>query len=82
MNELEYREALTPMPVQCAAEDDAYYHRMKHEVKISQLDYGYVVSVGCKSFAIETPEKLLAYLTEYITKPGETEKKFYAKELF
>lgn len=79
MNDLEYCvEALSPMPL-INADDDT---RMKYNIQINQLDYGYVVNVGCKTFAIETPEKLLKYITEYINNPGEAEKKFYSKELF
>jgi hypothetical protein len=42
-------------------------------ITIKQLDLGYVVKVGCKSFAIETKEKLLDALEAYLTKPDEIE---------
>ena len=81
MNDLEYcEEAVGTMPPRLIDLNDDT--RMKYNVQISQLDYGYVVNVGCKSFAVETPEKLLKYITEYINNPGETEKKFYTQELF
>ena len=50
-----------------------------HEVGITFLDRGCLVSVGCKSFAFESAEKAIAELTAYIKDPiGVVEK--YAPE--
>ncbi len=42
-----------------------------NEVNIRQLDYGYVVTVGCQIFAFETPEKLIEKLTAYVNCPNK-----------
>lgn len=46
------------------------------EIKIEQLNYGYIVKVGCSSFAIETAERLIEKLSEYIKEPQATESKW------
>jgi hypothetical protein len=51
------------------------------EIRISQLDFGYVVNVGCQSFAIESAEKLLEKLAEYIKEPAKTEEKWFKTRL-
>lgn len=50
------------------------------EISISELNYGYIVRVGCHSFAIESSEKLLQALNEYIKSPSLTEEKWYKNE--
>ena len=40
---------------------------------VSKLNYGYVVNVGCHSFAIEAKENLIKLLTEYISDPNAKE---------
>jgi hypothetical protein len=47
-------------------------------INIEQLDLGYVVRVGCQSFAIETSSKLISALGEYLNAPNETEKKWFS----
>jgi hypothetical protein len=49
---------------------------------IRQLNRGYVVEVGCQTFAIGTSGELISKLTEYISEPEKTEKKWFNKELF
>lgn len=44
---------------------------------VRQLNFGYVVEVGCHSFAIETKEKLVKLVSDYINTPDETEKKWF-----
>jgi len=41
-----------------------------------------MVNIGCHIFAFETPERLIEKLSEYITKPLETEEKWFKGELF
>jgi len=53
-----------------------------YDVHISQLDHGYQVSVGCKTFAIESASKLIGLLTEYLHNPALTEQKFEDGKLF
>ena len=43
-------------------------------VRIIPLNHGYMVEIGCQSFAIETSSKLLANLHEYLNSPQEVEK--------
>lgn len=51
-------------------------------IGIEQLNYGYLVKVGCNTFAIETAEKLIGKLAAYIKNPAETEKKWFDGDLF
>jgi hypothetical protein len=51
------------------------------EISIKALNFGFIVKVGCHSFAIETPDKLVTVLGEYLNKPTETEKKWFSGEL-
>lgn len=50
------------------------------EISISELNYGYLVRVGCHSFAVESSETLLDALKEYILNPSLTEEKWYKNE--
>ena len=51
------------------------------EVKIEQLNHGYLVRVGCQRFAIETSEKLLSLLSDYMKFPADTEKAWFDGKL-
>lgn len=51
------------------------------EIRIRQLDYGYVLNVGCKEIALDKPEKILFALKQYLKDPAGTEKKFLNGEL-
>lgn len=51
-------------------------------IQIQQLNHGYIVEVGCHSFAIEKPYDLVAKLSEYINNPLDTEKKWQDGKLF
>ena len=50
-----------------------------YNVNIETLDFGYVVRVGCKSFAFETKEKMIEKLLEYLNNPAEKQKQFREK---
>ena len=52
-----------------------------YEFTISTLDHGYMIRVGCKSFAIESKETLLNMVTKYFNNPGELQKQFRNKTL-
>lgn len=45
---------------------------------VEQLNFGYIVRVGCHSFAIETHEKVSKLVGEYLANPSGTERKWYA----
>jgi hypothetical protein len=49
---------------------------------VQPLDHGYIVQVGCTSFAIESKERLIEKLAAYITDPAGTEAKWNNKTLF
>lgn len=51
-------------------------------IQINQLNRGYVVVVGCQSFAIENSSTLIAKLAEYINSPAATEQKWNEWKLF
>lgn len=46
------------------------------EINITQLDYGYIVKVGCKTFALDTPDKIIFALKQYFRNPENTEHQF------
>lgn len=52
--------------------NDKPYH-----ISIEGLDYGYLVRVGCQTVAVETKEKVIAKLTEYLENPSEFQKKWF-----
>lgn len=54
---------------------------MRH-LTIKQLDHGYVVEVGCKSFAVPSKEELCKYLIRYINNPVAMEKEYWEGEIF
>jgi hypothetical protein len=51
-----------------------------HEVGITFLDRGCLVSVGCKSFAFENHEEAIAELIAYIKDPIGVGKKYAPEE--
>lgn len=50
--------------------------RGKYPITIHHLDFGYNVKIGCQTFAVETPEKLLKNLEAYLKDPSGTERKW------
>jgi hypothetical protein len=63
-----------------AVRHDTYYVE-NYEIKIETLEYGYVLAVGCKRFAITDKETLLSMLTKYINNPAELQKQYHNKTL-
>jgi len=53
-----------------------------YDTHIEQLDNGYVVRVGCKSFAIGTKDELITLLTRYIKFPDLIEEEFMTGKLY
>ena len=51
------------------------------EINIRPLNHGYVVNIGCQTFAIESIEKLISNLEKYLNSPIETEKKWFSGNL-
>lgn len=52
------------------------------EINISPLPHGYLVRIGCQSFAFEDHKKMMKYINAYLDNPAKVEKKFYANTLF
>ncbi len=52
------------------------------QINIEEVNRGYIVRVGCHTFAIGTKAELISNLTEYINEPTKTEKKWFSGELF
>ena len=59
---------------------DADYHPIKtskiSDIVIKEMDYGYLVKVGCQTLCIETQTKLTTWLTEYIQYPQKVTKRW------
>lgn len=45
-----------------------------YDINIKQLSHGYIVNIGCQSFAIENSETLIKGLSNYLKSPNECEK--------
>lgn len=52
------------------------------QINIEEVNRGYIVRVGCHTFALSTKAELTTKLTEYINEPVKTEKKWYSGDLF
>ena len=52
------------------------------QINIEEVNSGFIVRVGCHTFAISTKAELTTKLIEYINEPVKTEKKWYAGDLF
>jgi hypothetical protein len=50
------------------------------DIKIQQLNSGYLITVGCQTIAIETASKLSSALNSYIMSPREFERKWFSVE--
>lgn len=69
-------------PSQATTYFDQMNERKIREVRIKQLDNGYMVEVECQRFAFETAEALIINLRRYILEPKNTERKLFNFELF
>jgi len=67
------REIPVPTPVQT---------NKIRQINIEEVNRGFIVRVGCHTFAISTKAELTTKLTEYINEPDKTEQKWYAGNLF
>lgn len=53
-----------------------------YSISIRQIDHGYIVEVGCKTFAIENAQNLADMVSAYLVNPKESFTKFYEGKLF
>lgn len=51
------------------------------EISIRELNRGFIVKVGCHSFALSTSDELIRLISDYIKSPSETEHKWFNGEL-
>lgn len=51
-------------------------------INIRAVDRGYIVEVGCKTFAMSDTDELIRYLSDYLLDPVTIHKQFFAGELF
>lgn len=68
-----------PMPMEEQLEPMTNDNHIR-PINIEQLDYGYIIRVGCQRFAVETHEKVINALNEYMTNPDETQRKWFSGE--
>ena len=47
-----------------------------HDIVIKQLDFGYVVKVGCQDMGISSAEELIKMFSDYVKQPLEIEKQW------
>ena len=52
------------------------------EINIRPLDHGYVINIGCQTFAIEQISDLIPYLEGYLRRPQETELRWTREHRF
>lgn len=50
------------------------------DFSIKKLNYGYIVTIGCHKFAIETKENLAKQISEYILDPQKKEEEWFSKK--
>jgi hypothetical protein len=68
-----------PVGYGCAAESPRL-DDVKREIRITPLNYGYIVKIDCHQFAIETKESLIKKLTDYITNPSGVEAEWFKNQ--
>jgi hypothetical protein len=53
-----------------------------YPINVRALDKGYIVEVGCKSFAITSKTELIGLFSKYIHNPQETTALYHSNKLF
>lgn len=72
-------------PVESTASFQVYNRpsdSVKRHVTIGPLDHGFLVTIGCTSFAFEELKPMMDKIAQYLTDPALTEDKFWKGELF
>lgn len=64
-----------------ASSEELYTPDTIYRIMITAVDFGYVVEVGCKKFAISKTELLVSLLTDYLSNPLETHQKYFNGEI-
>jgi hypothetical protein len=68
--EIAHLQPMGPGPMQPKEKETIY------NIAIRQIDHGYLVEVGCKTFAIETSTRLITLLSTYLLQPAATQKQY------
>jgi len=50
------------------------------DIVIKQMDYGYLVKIGCQTIVVETPKKLIKAFKKYLKDPAGVEELFMQGE--
>lgn len=50
------------------------------EVLIRQADHGFIVVIGCQTFAVESADRMLSAIGKYLKNPADVEQKWLNKE--
>lgn len=51
------------------------------DFSVKELNYGFLITVGCHKFAISTPTEAAKLIAEYLKDPKGTENKWFSNEL-
>lgn len=78
MNEVEDRAY--PMREMPMVEVDSYFQ--PHSIEIKILNRGYLVGVGCKTFAFTDRDEMMKHIYAYLTNPKEVTELFNNNKLF
>jgi hypothetical protein len=76
---LVYRDEIRPEEPCCEKAPELPYKG--YEVRVTTLDFGYLVNVGCKTFCFESTKKMVKYLEMYWKDPKGTETLWYSGKL-
>lgn len=71
LSSLKYAQG--PEDDECAMEEPRPVRERPRNIEIRPLDHGYLVRVGCQELAIESVDKLVDRLGEYLRDPHSTE---------
>jgi hypothetical protein len=64
-------------PISLENDTIAKYPSKARQITIEQMDFGYIVRVGCQTFAIESYGKVINNLIDYLKDPEATEANWY-----
>lgn len=58
------------------------HHEKMREINIREVNKGFILTVGCHTFAFTKTSDFIPELTKYLTNPQETEKDWFSGDLF
>ena len=75
-------KSYAPEPASEILPSEEFKSSAPYEVSIRQVNNGFIVNVGCQTFAFEKFETASKYMAMYFENPSETIHKHYAGTLF